>query len=98
MRPLDCSTTSHSPPLERPAMLSLAEDVGWQVIGGFKGAASPVDCAAIQQELCPMQFGLFGSANAPRHADPDVDSGQGYRQFVDYNIEAEALGYKSTFL
>jgi alkanesulfonate monooxygenase SsuD/methylene tetrahydromethanopterin reductase-like flavin-dependent oxidoreductase (luciferase family) len=27
-----------------------------------------------------------------------VDSGQGYRQFVDYNIEAEALGYHSTFL
>ena len=44
-----------------------------------------------------MQFGLFGSATA-RHAGPDVDSGQGYRQFVDYNIEAEALGYKSTFL
>ncbi|MBV8823770.1 MAG: LLM class flavin-dependent oxidoreductase [Hyphomicrobiales bacterium] len=45
-----------------------------------------------------MQFGLFGSATAARHADPDVDSSQGYRQFVDYNIEAEALGYKSTFL
>ena len=45
-----------------------------------------------------MQFGLFGSATAARHADPDVDSGQGYRQFVDYNIEAETLGYKSTFL
>src|ERR1700745_2391694 len=45
-----------------------------------------------------MQFGLFGSATPARHADPDVDSGQGYRQFVDYNIEAEALGYKSTFL
>jgi len=45
-----------------------------------------------------MQFGLFGSATAARHTDPDVDSGQGYRQFVDYTIEAEALGYKSTFL
>ncbi len=44
-----------------------------------------------------MQFGLFGSATA-RHGGPDVDSGQGYRQFVDYNIEAEALGYHSTFL
>jgi alkanesulfonate monooxygenase SsuD/methylene tetrahydromethanopterin reductase-like flavin-dependent oxidoreductase (luciferase family) len=44
-----------------------------------------------------MRFGLFGSATA-RHAGPDVDSGQGYRQFVDYNIEAEALGYHSTFL
>jgi alkanesulfonate monooxygenase SsuD/methylene tetrahydromethanopterin reductase-like flavin-dependent oxidoreductase (luciferase family) len=27
-----------------------------------------------------------------------VDSGQGYKQFVEYNIEAEALGYHSTFL
>jgi alkanesulfonate monooxygenase SsuD/methylene tetrahydromethanopterin reductase-like flavin-dependent oxidoreductase (luciferase family) len=44
-----------------------------------------------------MQFGLFGSATA-RHGGPDVDSGQGYRQFIEYNIEAEALGYRSTFL
>jgi alkanesulfonate monooxygenase SsuD/methylene tetrahydromethanopterin reductase-like flavin-dependent oxidoreductase (luciferase family) len=44
-----------------------------------------------------MRFGLFGSATA-RHGGPDVDSGQGYRQFVEYNIEAEALGYYSTFL
>jgi alkanesulfonate monooxygenase SsuD/methylene tetrahydromethanopterin reductase-like flavin-dependent oxidoreductase (luciferase family) len=44
-----------------------------------------------------MQFGLFGSATA-RHGGPDVDSGQGYKQFIDYNIEAEALGYHSTFL
>src|ERR1700761_8163375 len=49
------------------------------------------------QGATSMQFGLFGSATA-RHGGPDVDSGQGYRQFVDYNIEAEALGYKSTFL
>ena len=44
-----------------------------------------------------MRFGLFGSATA-RHGGPDVDSGQGYKQFVDYNLEAEALGYHSTFL
>ena len=44
-----------------------------------------------------MRFGLFGSATA-RHGGPDVDSGQGYREFVDYNIEAEALGFHSTFL
>ena len=44
-----------------------------------------------------MRFGLFGSATA-RHGGPDVDSGQGYQQFVDYNVEAEALGYHSTFL
>jgi len=44
-----------------------------------------------------MRFGLFGSATA-RHAGPDVDSGQGYKDFVEYNVEAEALGYHSTFL
>jgi alkanesulfonate monooxygenase SsuD/methylene tetrahydromethanopterin reductase-like flavin-dependent oxidoreductase (luciferase family) len=44
-----------------------------------------------------MQFGLFGSAQAQR-GGPDVDSGQGFMEYLDYNIEAEALGYKSTFV
>jgi alkanesulfonate monooxygenase SsuD/methylene tetrahydromethanopterin reductase-like flavin-dependent oxidoreductase (luciferase family) len=44
-----------------------------------------------------MRFGLFGNATAMR-GGPDVDSSFGYREFVDYNIEAEALGYHSTFL
>jgi alkanesulfonate monooxygenase SsuD/methylene tetrahydromethanopterin reductase-like flavin-dependent oxidoreductase (luciferase family) len=44
-----------------------------------------------------MQFGLFGSAQAAR-GGPDVDSSAGFRQFVDYNVEAEALGYHSTFV
>jgi alkanesulfonate monooxygenase SsuD/methylene tetrahydromethanopterin reductase-like flavin-dependent oxidoreductase (luciferase family) len=44
-----------------------------------------------------MRFGLFGSAQAKR-GGPDDDSGAGYREFVERNIEAEALGYCSTFL
>jgi len=44
-----------------------------------------------------MKFGLFGSAQAKR-GGPDVDSGQGFKDYVDYNIEAEALGYASTFV
>src|SRR5271169_774631 len=44
-----------------------------------------------------MRFGLFGSATA-RRSGPDSDSGLGYKRFIDYNIEAEALGYHSTFL
>src|SRR5919205_767894 len=44
-----------------------------------------------------MRFGLFGSAQA-RRGGPDDDSGAGYREFVERNIEAEALGYHSTFL
>jgi alkanesulfonate monooxygenase SsuD/methylene tetrahydromethanopterin reductase-like flavin-dependent oxidoreductase (luciferase family) len=44
-----------------------------------------------------MRFGLFGSAQAKR-GGPDVDSGVGFREFVDYNVEAESLGFWSTFL
>lgn len=44
-----------------------------------------------------MRFGLFGSAQA-RRGLPDVDSGQGFREYVDYAIEAEALGYVSIFV
>ena len=44
-----------------------------------------------------MRFGLFGSAQAKR-GGPDVDSGVGFREFVENNVEAEALGYHSTFL
>ena len=43
-----------------------------------------------------MKFGLFGSAQAKR-GGPDMDSGQGFRDFIEYNVEAEALGYASTF-
>jgi alkanesulfonate monooxygenase SsuD/methylene tetrahydromethanopterin reductase-like flavin-dependent oxidoreductase (luciferase family) len=44
-----------------------------------------------------MRFGLFGSAQAKRPETDDVDSSLGFRQWLDYNIEAEALGYHSTF-
>jgi len=44
-----------------------------------------------------MKFGLFGSAQAKR-GGADIDSGQGFRDFIDYNVEAEALGYDSTFV
>jgi alkanesulfonate monooxygenase SsuD/methylene tetrahydromethanopterin reductase-like flavin-dependent oxidoreductase (luciferase family) len=44
-----------------------------------------------------MRFGIFGSAQA-RRGGPDVDSGAGFRDFVDYNVEAEQLGYHSSFV
>src|SRR5207245_1731553 len=44
-----------------------------------------------------MQFGLFGSAAALR-GGPEFDSSEGFRNFIDYNIEAEALGFHSTFV
>ena len=44
-----------------------------------------------------MKFGLFGSAQAQR-GGADLDSGAGFRDYIDYNVEAEALGYSSTFV
>ena len=44
-----------------------------------------------------MRFGIFGSAQAKR-GGPDVDSGAGFREFVENNVEAEALGYESSFV
>jgi alkanesulfonate monooxygenase SsuD/methylene tetrahydromethanopterin reductase-like flavin-dependent oxidoreductase (luciferase family) len=44
-----------------------------------------------------MKFGLFGSAQAQR-GGVDVDSAQGFKDFVEYNVEAEGLGYHSTFV
>jgi alkanesulfonate monooxygenase SsuD/methylene tetrahydromethanopterin reductase-like flavin-dependent oxidoreductase (luciferase family) len=44
-----------------------------------------------------MKFGLFGSAQAQRGGN-DLDSGQGFREYIDYNVEAEALGYASSFV
>ena len=44
-----------------------------------------------------MQFGLFGSASA-RRGGAEFDSSEGFRDFIDYNIEAEALGFHSTFV
>ena len=44
-----------------------------------------------------MQFGMFGSAQAKR-GGPNNDSGAGFREFVERNVEAESLGYHSTFL
>jgi alkanesulfonate monooxygenase SsuD/methylene tetrahydromethanopterin reductase-like flavin-dependent oxidoreductase (luciferase family) len=48
-----------------------------------------------------MRFGLFGSA-AARRPNPsegaEFDSSEGFRDFIEYNVEAEALGFHSTFV
>ena len=43
-----------------------------------------------------MKFGIFGGARQKRGL-ADTDSPTGYRDWIDYNIEAEALGCYSTF-
>jgi alkanesulfonate monooxygenase SsuD/methylene tetrahydromethanopterin reductase-like flavin-dependent oxidoreductase (luciferase family) len=44
-----------------------------------------------------MRFGLFGAAQAQR-GGPDVDSAAGFKDYIEYLIEAEALGYHSSFI
>src|ERR1700739_2634079 len=48
-----------------------------------------------------MRFGLFGSAGGPRtrlSEAAEFDSSEGFRDFIEYNIEAEALGFHGTFV
>jgi alkanesulfonate monooxygenase SsuD/methylene tetrahydromethanopterin reductase-like flavin-dependent oxidoreductase (luciferase family) len=44
-----------------------------------------------------MRFGLFGSAQASSR-DLGPETGQGFRDYIDYCVEAEALGFQSSFL
>src|ERR1700689_4351137 len=44
-----------------------------------------------------MRFGLFGSA-AARRGSGEFDSSEGFRDFIEYNVEAEALGFHGTFV
>src|SRR6266487_2644721 len=47
-----------------------------------------------------MRFGLFGSAQArrPTPGAELTDSSQGFREWIENNVEAEALGFHSTFV
>src|SRR6202045_655438 len=47
-----------------------------------------------------MRFGLFGSAQARRPVPGAelTDSSQGFREWIENNVEAEALGFHSTFV
>src|SRR5215208_1753807 len=48
-----------------------------------------------------MRFGLFGSAAARRptgNEPAEFDSSEGFRDFIEYNVEAEALGFHGTFV
>src|ERR1700679_3723407 len=49
------------------------------------------------QEVHAMKFGLFSSAQANSN-DLPPETGQGFRDYLDFNVEAEALGFHSSFL
>ena len=44
-----------------------------------------------------MRFGLFCTAKAD-NGDLGPEAGQGFRDYLDFNVEAEALGFRSSFL
>jgi alkanesulfonate monooxygenase SsuD/methylene tetrahydromethanopterin reductase-like flavin-dependent oxidoreductase (luciferase family) len=44
-----------------------------------------------------MRFGLFCSAQANAR-EFGLEAGQGFRDYLDFNVEAEALGFHSSFL
>src|ERR1700729_115808 len=44
-----------------------------------------------------MKFGLFSSAQANSN-DLPPETGQGFRDYLDFNVEAETLGFQSSFL
>jgi alkanesulfonate monooxygenase SsuD/methylene tetrahydromethanopterin reductase-like flavin-dependent oxidoreductase (luciferase family) len=44
-----------------------------------------------------MKFGLFTSAQASSN-DLGPETGRGFRDYLDFNVEAEALGFQSSFL
>ena len=44
-----------------------------------------------------MKFGVFTSAQA-NSSDLPPETGQGFREWLDFNVEAEALGFTSSFL
>src|ERR1700731_5091816 len=48
-----------------------------------------------------MQFGLFGSAAARRPTPSEAaefDSAEGFRDFIEYNVAAEALRFHGSFV
>src|SRR5215468_7553137 len=53
---------------------------------------------SVREEV--MRFGLFGSAQARRPAPGAelTDSSQGFRDWIENNVEAESLGFHSTFV
>src|SRR5689334_18794785 len=69
---------------------------GHTEFGEMGGSASSGLRAQGRKKVILMQFGLFCSpkADAPGFA---AETGQGFRDFLDFNIEAEALGFSSSF-
>src|SRR5258706_9130550 len=51
----------------------------------------------LRWRLPPMRFGLLCSAQADSYK-LGPETGQGFRDYLDFNVEAEALGFHSSFL
>jgi alkanesulfonate monooxygenase SsuD/methylene tetrahydromethanopterin reductase-like flavin-dependent oxidoreductase (luciferase family) len=57
----------------------------------------PAPDANVSAYIAEMRFGIFGSAQA-HSGDFGPETGQGFREYLDYAVEAEALGFHSSFL
>ncbi len=58
----------------------------------FRSPGTPANPRA---ETSLMKFGLFGAATAQRTIDPDVDSAAGFKDYIDYVIEADFSAMKA---
>jgi alkanesulfonate monooxygenase SsuD/methylene tetrahydromethanopterin reductase-like flavin-dependent oxidoreductase (luciferase family) len=57
----------------------------------------PIIAGGVSAKDTLMQFAIFGSAQADSER-PGATLGEGFHDFVEFNVEAEALGYCATFL
>src|SRR5262249_5641785 len=73
----------------RPARAS-GQEVQWP-------AVACQTAGAVRAEGALMQFAIFGSAQAGAER-PGAAPGEGFHEFAELCVEAEALGYRATFL
>src|SRR5471030_2511414 len=79
-------------------IISRAKPRKVEASAGFGESPDPAYCAAPKSHMeISMRFGLFGSA-AARRGSGEFDSSEGFRDFIEYNVEAEALGFHGTFV
>src|SRR5579872_6236645 len=66
-------------------------------VASVRGRFDVTLSATIGMRKNTMRFGIFGGAQV-QSALPDAVLGQGFHDFIDFNVEAEALGYYCTFI
>jgi alkanesulfonate monooxygenase SsuD/methylene tetrahydromethanopterin reductase-like flavin-dependent oxidoreductase (luciferase family) len=85
--------------LSHVLMSGPVEAITWSEGQQAKSEAASGPCKAWRHERRGdlMKFAIFGSAQADSEP-PGAIIGEGFHDFVEFNVEAEALGYCATFL